>query len=149
MKSSISSDANPSGVQGVCPSGWHVPSNAEWTQLTSYVGSQSEYTCNNNSSNIAKALSSTSGWVSTTNTCEVGNNQSENNASGFSAFPVGTCINTTYLENEGTTVIFWSSTAVSSDVYSAYATWWNNNASAINQDSNGKAGGFSVRCVKN
>ncbi len=37
MGGSESSDENPSGVQGVCPNGWHVPSDAEWTQLTDYI----------------------------------------------------------------------------------------------------------------
>ncbi|TVQ13844.1 MAG: hypothetical protein EA361_09080 [Bacteroidetes bacterium] len=37
MGGSTSSDENPSGVQGVCPAGWHVPSDAEWTQLTDYI----------------------------------------------------------------------------------------------------------------
>ncbi|MBW6481356.1 MAG: hypothetical protein K0B37_18170 [Bacteroidales bacterium] len=38
MAGSASSNANPSGVQGVCPTGWHLPSHAEWTQLTDYLG---------------------------------------------------------------------------------------------------------------
>lgn len=33
-----SSDANPSGVQGVCPAGWHLPSIAEWEELFTYLG---------------------------------------------------------------------------------------------------------------
>jgi uncharacterized protein (TIGR02145 family) len=34
----ISSNANPSNVQGICPDGWHVPSDAEWQELELYVG---------------------------------------------------------------------------------------------------------------
>ena len=30
MNDEESSDANPSGVQGICPEGWHLPSEAEW-----------------------------------------------------------------------------------------------------------------------
>jgi uncharacterized protein (TIGR02145 family) len=41
MAGSSSSTANPSGVQGVCPAGWHLPSDAEWTQLTNYLGGES------------------------------------------------------------------------------------------------------------
>jgi len=33
-----SSHANPSGVEGVCPVGWHIPSDAEWTELQDFVG---------------------------------------------------------------------------------------------------------------
>ena len=38
MHGGTSSSANPSGVQGVCPDGWHVPSYAEWMQLNDYCG---------------------------------------------------------------------------------------------------------------
>lgn len=56
-RNSTSSDSNPSNVQGVCPTGWHVPSRSEWLQLISYVGSQSSYVCTSNSSSyVAKAL---------------------------------------------------------------------------------------------
>ncbi len=40
MDGASSSSANPSGVQGVCPPGWHVPSDAEWSQLVDYVVSK-------------------------------------------------------------------------------------------------------------
>ena len=63
MGNSSSSSANPSGVQGICPTGWHVPSDAEWIQLSDYVGSQTQYQCSANSAYIAKALASTSGWA--------------------------------------------------------------------------------------
>jgi len=26
------------GVQGICPAGWHIPHNAEWAELTEYLG---------------------------------------------------------------------------------------------------------------
>ena len=35
-----SADAVPSGVQGICPAGWHLPSKAEWQVLEDYVASQ-------------------------------------------------------------------------------------------------------------
>jgi uncharacterized protein (TIGR02145 family) len=37
MDGASSSSSNPSGVQGVCPSGWHLPSDAEWTELTDFL----------------------------------------------------------------------------------------------------------------
>ncbi|MBR1991376.1 MAG: T9SS type A sorting domain-containing protein [Bacteroidales bacterium] len=94
MHGAASSVANPSGVQGICPDGWHVPSDAEWTQLTDYVGSQSEYVCGSNNAYIAKALAATTGWywydwVDDEDECAVGYDQSANNATGFSALPAG------------------------------------------------------------
>ena len=41
MNGTGSSIANPSGVQGVCPAGWHLPSDAEWTELNDYLGGTS------------------------------------------------------------------------------------------------------------
>ncbi|KPJ98607.1 MAG: hypothetical protein AMJ60_07710, partial [Desulfobacterales bacterium SG8_35] len=38
MNGQPSSDNNPSGVQGVCPSGWHLPSDEEWKQLEMHLG---------------------------------------------------------------------------------------------------------------
>ncbi|MFO7790808.1 MAG: fibrobacter succinogenes major paralogous domain-containing protein, partial [Bacteroidales bacterium] len=40
MGGSASSSSNPSGVQGVCPPGWHLPSDAEWTELATYLGGE-------------------------------------------------------------------------------------------------------------
>ena len=28
------------GVQGICPTGWHLPTDAEWTTLTTYLGGE-------------------------------------------------------------------------------------------------------------
>ena len=89
MHGASSSTANPSGVQGICPNGWHVPSDAEWSQLTGYVGSHSEYVCSGNGDHIAKALAADHGWqITADNECAVGYDQSNNNATGFSAHPV-------------------------------------------------------------
>ena len=90
------SQSNPSGVQGVCPVGWHVPSLAEWNQLFDTVRSKSQYWCNNSSYNIGKALSYTSGWMSSTYTCAIGNNQALNNATGFGAKPAGSAFYDNY-----------------------------------------------------
>ena len=38
MNGSASSCSNPSGVQGVCPIGWHIPSDKEWQELEIYLG---------------------------------------------------------------------------------------------------------------
>ena len=92
-----------------------MPSNAEWTQLTNYVSSQNEYVCGSSTSDIAKALASSFGWEESSSACAVGNTQSSNNATGFSAVPAGGYLrysyggNTTWkYGNFGTTAFFWS-----------------------------------------
>lgn len=41
------SNLNPSGVQGICPNGWHVPSEAEWRELVKLTGKRKKWWRNN------------------------------------------------------------------------------------------------------
>ena len=112
MHGTSASSAVPSGVQGICPAGWHIPSDAEWTQLKDYVGSQSEYMCDGNSYRIAKALASTEYWYSGGNfdECSPGNqSQTINNATGFSAVPAGDWDAYYMFEHLGSYSFFWTS----------------------------------------
>jgi len=144
MRNSSSSNANPSGVQGICPTGWHVPSDAEWIQLTDYVGRQSDFQCNGNSSSIAKAFASTEGWYTSTVECTVGNNQSSNNATGFSAFPAGYYHD--YYDDFGYYAYFWSSTEY--DSYCAWGRGLTSYSAGVGRDNVSMDNGFSVRCVR-
>lgn len=38
MNGASESASNPSGVQGSCPAGWHIPSDAEWQELELFLG---------------------------------------------------------------------------------------------------------------
>ena len=93
VNGSSGSNSNPSGVQGICPNGWHIPSYAEWEQLFSYVKGRSEYVCGDSSANIAKALASQEEWgtsgIFTDDSCLIGLYKDQNNATGFSALPSG------------------------------------------------------------
>ena len=67
-----SSSATPSGVQGICPTGWHIPSDDEWRNLVDSLGGES----------IAGGeLKDTVLWDSP--------NTGANNSTGFSALPGG------------------------------------------------------------
>ena len=145
MRNSSSSSANPSGVQGVCPAGWHVPSDAEWTQLTDYVSSQSQYQCGGTSTSIAKALASTTGWRSSSETCAVGNNPSGNNATGFSALPAGRYYGS--YGNFGGYAYFWSSTEYNS--YYAYRRYLSYDYAYVRSYNCDESNGYSVRCLRN
>ena len=136
-----------SNNQGVCPNGWHVPSDAEWIQLTDYVSSQSQYVCGGDNTYIANALASTTGWNSCSSTCMPGNTPSSNNATGFSALPAGG-YNGSY-DNIGYAAIFWSSTENNND-YAKYRQI-NNCLSVVLGDglnSKPKSNGYSVRCAR-
>jgi len=146
MHDETPSTANPSGVQGICPTGWHVPSEAEWGQLMTYLNSHEQYICGNNTSNIAKALASTEGWDNSTNSYVPGNNPGVNNATGFSAMPAGYYSGS--FSGLGYYAYFWGTTEYNSSqakyvrIYNSSATpYWNNNNYA------GKSQAYSVRCV--
>ena len=145
MKGSASSEANPSGVQGICPDGWHVPSDAEWTELTNFVSSQSQYVCGGDEDYIAKALASETGWEPDDEECAVGNNPSANNATGFSARPAGG-----YAGGYGCfggNAYFWSATQDSS--YDACSRGLSYLDAYVGRGSTTKDYGYSVRCVRN
>ena len=144
MHDDSSSSTNPSGAQGICPSGWHVPSVAEWTQMMDYVGSVPAYLCNGNSGNIAKALAVTDGWESSAgDICTVGANPASNNASGFSIVPAGEYIGD-YFEM-GRYAFLWSSTE--SDSGNAWHFDIDFSSSNVYGYSWCKFDGYSVRCV--
>ncbi len=106
MHGQNSSESNPSGVQGICPTGWHVPSNAEWTQLFEYIVSVPEYLLPGSDGyhylqgSEVKALAATWSW-DTAYTAYwwdnhydqmhglVGYEMQLNNATGFSALAAG------------------------------------------------------------
>jgi uncharacterized protein (TIGR02145 family) len=146
MHNSSSSSSNPSGVQGICPTGWHLPSNSEWSTLFNYLKGQSNYWSNNNSTYIAKALAYTSYWTPSTVSYTPGSSTSTNNASGFSAIAAGSSINGDRA-NYGTKACFWSSTQSSST--NAYACTINYNSPTVSTSAQTKTTALPVRCVKN
>ncbi|MDY6326071.1 MAG: FISUMP domain-containing protein [Bacteroidales bacterium] len=136
---------NNVNVRGICPTGWHLPSDAEWDTLTTYVGSQSNYTCDNNTNNIAKALADTTGWNSSNNNCEVGKDRSDNNKTGFSAVPAGDCSGSSF-NGAGAYANFWSSTQINSSHACYRALYYY--LRSVDGNFTSKFYGYSVRCVK-
>ena len=146
MNDASSSSANPSGVQGVCPTGWHVPSDAEWTQLTDYVSGQSQYWCGGNSTYIAKSLCSSMYWVSTsTTTCYVGYDLSANNATGFNIVPSGNYENGGSYGSFGSAVQYWTCTLNGDQPYDRRFREY---SAVVTRSSYVKNCGRSVRCIK-
>ncbi|MFY9124738.1 MAG: fibrobacter succinogenes major paralogous domain-containing protein, partial [Bacteroidales bacterium] len=131
----------------LCPSGWHVPSDAEWTTLTDYLSANSTYWCGSNSSYIAKSLASTTSWNSSTTTCAVGNDLSANNSTGFSALPGGyRYYSDGSFDGLGGCGYWWSSTEYDG------SKAWNRNLgfiyAIVYRDNGSKRYGFSVRCLR-
>ena len=91
MHGEHSSGKNPSGIQGACPIGWHVPSDAEWKQLEMTAGmNKSEADLLGWRGSIAAKLSGNEGWAFSSEENTAGNKRSsERNITGFSALPAG------------------------------------------------------------
>lgn len=149
MRGEANSSANPSGVSGVCPNGWHLPSHAEWEQLRDYVSSQNEYICEDNSEYNAKALASTTGWSISNTLCTVGNNPEGNNATGFNAVPAGYRGSSSY-SSQNSAARFWTSSVNNGNTdYPIYWSMSYNGRSVVADNTYYRYYGQSVRCVRN
>lgn len=141
------SASNPSGVQGICPNGWHVPSEAEWTQLADYVSSKPQYHCGSNSGYIAKSLASTMGWNNCMGTCAVGDTPGYNNATNFSALPAAGYYGDYY--NFGECTFFWSTTFSYGINYGLFCSRLSYDGAYMDRCYGiGEYSGLSVRCVR-
>jgi uncharacterized protein (TIGR02145 family) len=132
--------------RNICPAGWHVPTDAEWTILTDYL-TNNGYCYKGNRGEISKSMAATSGW--TTNYIEgnVGNDQMSNNKSGFSAFAGGYRYGNGSFNGFGSFGYWWSAT----EVYLATALYRNlcYYGNDVYGDSSSKQNGISIRCIKN
>jgi len=145
MRNAAATNANPSGVQGVCPTGWHVPSKAELTVLVNYLCSRSDCRCGTSNQDVAKSIASVSYWLADHGYCTIGNNRLDNNASGFTALPAG--VYTGSCCGFGVSANFWT-TSQYNNTYKYYY-----NLAYDDYDFECKESpvyrGFSVRCLKN
>ncbi|MDD2832351.1 MAG: FISUMP domain-containing protein [Bacteroidales bacterium] len=135
MNGAASSTANPSGVQGICPTGWHLPSDAEWTQLTDYVG----------------GTAAAGGKLKSTDTGDgIGQWKSPNTGAtdeyGFTALPGGTRTYDGTFGYIGGYGFWWSSTE-----YNTTNAWTRPlyyNYDGVSRGYYAKDYGFSVRCLR-
>lgn len=132
MAGASSSDLNPSGVQGVCPEGWHLPSDFEFLYLTFCLGGDS----------IAGGKLKEAGtlhWVTP--------NTGATNESGFTALPGGFCDNVGAFYDITRNSIWWTT----SEFNSMRAYYYNiiYSSAYLSKYNVTKDRGHSVRCVKN
>ncbi len=116
----------------ICPSGWHVPTDAEWTTLTTELGTESA------AGGKMKSIG-TAYWNSP--------NTGATNESGFSALPGGRRYNVGNFSSINSDAFFWSATE------SASTTAWvrnlNYNGGLVYVNYSNKSFGASVRCLRN
>ncbi|MBR4486962.1 MAG: fibrobacter succinogenes major paralogous domain-containing protein [Bacteroidales bacterium] len=150
MDSNASSSSNPSGVQGLCPNGWHIPSQEEWHQLIDYIDDFSNYVCGNGYT--ARALAAKEGWRECDCgvwTCSIAFDPTQNNATGFSATGAGYCLHgnsTPSYPDFGFNTAFWSSTK--EDAAPANAIRLRCNYPETGEITLPPSLGLSVRCLR-
>jgi len=116
--------------KNICPTGWHVPTDTEWTTLTDYLGGLSV------AGGKMKSISSL--WDSP--------NTDADNTSGFSALPGG------YRDSDGSfynirdDAFFWSATEV--DNFNAWYRTLNFSIGVVGRSDFNKTFGASVRCLR-
>lgn len=147
MNGSGSSNDNPSGVRGICPEGWHLPSHAEWTQLENYmIANGFNYDGTTKDNKIAKSLAATILWKEPSLTGDVGTDLSLNNKSGFSALPGGHRYNFASFDALGYLGCWWACTETYPNIaWCRVMTCFYNKSIG---ETNYKECGFSVRCIK-
>ncbi len=122
--------------RGLCPTGWHVPTDAEWTELTDFLGGAS----------VAGGQMKTTGTLSADTGLWESPNGAATNSSGFSGLPGGGRNSFSGYFNQGFYGFWWSS----SDPFPPFAV--NRNLQYVGglagQNEESKQDGFSVRCLE-
>jgi uncharacterized protein (TIGR02145 family) len=114
--------------RGLAPTGWHIPSDAEWTTLTTYLGGLSE---------TGLKMKNTCGWID-------GGNGS--NTSGFAGLPSGFRGKSGTFHNIKYYGEWWSSTEDDTDY--AYYRYLRSSNTNVGRSNYIKGSGLSVRCLR-
>ncbi|MEA3460847.1 MAG: FISUMP domain-containing protein [Bacteroidota bacterium] len=143
MAGGTSSDTIPSGVQGVCPDGWHLPSDAEWKEFELFVGMDSVQVSKTEwrGSDEGAQLKETgySKWQSAP--------AGGNNTSGFTAVPGGFRSATGTFYNYHQYAAYWTATHESGTGKAWYRAL-KFDSEQVYRQYNTMTMGFSVRCVQ-
>jgi uncharacterized protein (TIGR02145 family) len=132
-------------TRNVCPIGWHVPTDAEWTILTDYLTANG-YGFEGSGSDIAKSMAATSGWALSTVVGTSGYGQASNNSSGFTALPTGMRDLSAEFSSFDKITTWWSSSEYDSTF--AYGRYMTYGFSDVFREHPYKAYGNPVRCLR-
>jgi uncharacterized protein (TIGR02145 family) len=116
--------------RGLCPNGWHVPTDAEWTILITYLGGESAAGEKMKSTGITYWSSQSAGT---------------DNSSGFSALPGGSRYGSGSFYNIRDYAFIWSATEYDDDI--AWYSLLFYNFGDVYRDIFNKSFGASVRCL--
>ena len=115
--------------RGLAPAGYHIPSDAEWTILTDYLGEEDAGT----------KMKSTSGWVEDCN---------GDDAIGFSGLPGGARWKDGTFTASSKDGFWWSNTENLNNNFVYYFNLFCGDYGSVFRECNPKEVGFSVRCLR-
>ena len=124
-------DVHRTGGKNICPTGWHVPTDAEWTTLTTYLGGES----------VAGGKlkeTGTTHWMPP--------NIGATNEAGFSAIPVGPRTVPRGFNTTLNSSVWWSCSDF--DTANALDRWIGYSAGYVAKEPKDKKTGYSVRCLR-
>jgi uncharacterized protein (TIGR02145 family) len=124
----------------ICPSGWHLPSDAEWQTLINYVETQKS--CNDCAGKYLKATSSWNDYYDNFYGEIFANGTDEY---GFSALPGGYGLYDGHFRYVGSIGFWWSAT----EDAGSHNTWDMGYISSVTRDHNDEENLYSVRCIYN
>lgn len=126
--------------QDICPPGWRLPSDADFSTLETALGMSSEYRDSVGwrfNGTVGRKLKAADGWS------EDGNGS---NSSSFTALPAGNRTTGKAFVGQGGFATFWTSDELDKDyAWRRYLYW---NMEAVGRFTDLKGNGYSVRCVK-
>jgi len=119
------------GVQGICPETWHLPTDADWTTLTTFLGGETV-------AGGKMKEAGTTHWNSP--------NTGATNSSGFTGLPGGYRSTDYTFYSLSLTGAFWSSFEISATgAWYRYLFYYN---ASVDRGNYGKGYGLSVRCLR-
>ncbi len=121
-------------VRGLAPLGWHIPSDAEWTTLSTNLGGDA-------AAGGTMKEAGTTHWLNS--------NIGATNSSGFTGLPSGHCDINGQFDNIGYYGSCWSSTEYNVDVNKALFRYLSYGNSSFLKFNYAKTTGFSIRCLHN
>jgi uncharacterized protein (TIGR02145 family) len=124
--------------RNICPAGWHVPTDNEWTILADNLGG----------ADVAGGKMKTTGTVANGDGLWEGSNTGATNSSNFSALPSGGRTNSGFL-TIGTSGYWWTSTEASTQLVWIRFVYKDFPMLGRNSEQGTKSFGYAVRCLKN
>ena len=118
-------------IKGLCPNGWHVPSDYEWTTLSTYLGGET----------VAGGKMKSTGttyWIS---------NAGATNSSGFSVLPGGFRSFDGSFNEIRRNAVFWSASTFGGE-YGAFYRILSYDSGRVDRSNSDERSGFSVRCLR-